>query len=176
MRTATVVVLAFALGAALHAQEAKPAGGKRLEQPAPNRATRAGEPGGTGEQKLAQPELPPPPSGPLPARSTRPRTVVGAGAAPTDGPLKGVRALASQVGEMRLLFPDGERTLRPGDRLGMDVVRTVGDRLLVLDRPEVPSLPGGAATVVVRFDAAGQPRMRVYHVEDPTPVKAPEVR
>ena len=90
-------------------------------------------------------------------------------------PLKGAKALSSTSGEMRLLLADGERTLHPGDRLGTDVVRTVGDGVLVLDRPQVASRPGGSAVVVVRFDAAGEPRMRVYHVEDPTPVTAPEV-
>jgi len=176
MKTATVMVMALGLAGAVFAQDEKPTGGKRLEPPPPVRATRAETTDGAGEQKLAQPEVTPPPSGPLAARSARPHTVPGTGIAPTDGPLKGVRALSSQAGEMRLLFPDGERTLRPGDRLGTDVVRTVGESLLVLDRPSIASLPGGGAMVVVRFDAAGQPRMRVYHVEDPTPVNAPEVR
>jgi hypothetical protein len=176
MRTASVTVLALGLAAAVAAQETKPGGGKKLEPPPPVRATRAETTDGASEQKLARPEAPPPPSGPLAARSAQPRSIPGAGVAPTDGPLKGVRALSSEANEIRLLFADGERTLRPGDRLGTDVVRTVGEGLLILDRPSIASVPGGGAVVVVRFDAAGQPRMRVYHVEDPTPVNAPEVR
>jgi hypothetical protein len=176
MRTLTVMVLALGVGAAAAAQETKPTGGKKLEPPPPVPATRAEGSEETSEQKLAHPEVPPPPSGPLAARSTRRPTTPGVGIAPTDGPLKGVRALSSQAGEMRLLFPDGERTVRPGDRLGTDVVRTIGEGLMVLDRGAIPSVAGGGAVVVVRFDAAGQPRMRVYHVEDPTPVNAPQVR
>lgn len=176
MKTATVALLAIGLGGAVFAQEAKPAGGKRLEAPPPAHATRAEATDGTSEQKLDHPEVPAPPAGPWRVRSTRPRTASGLGAAPAEGPLKGVRALSSQPGEMRLLFADGERTLRRGDRLGTDLVRTAGDGLLVLERPPLPGLPGGAALVVVRFDGQGLPRMRVYQVEDPTPVTAPEVR
>jgi hypothetical protein len=176
MRTLMVMVLAVGVGAAAAAQETKPTGGKKLEPPPPVPATRAGASDERSEEKLAQPEVPPPPSGPLAARSTRPPTTPGIGIAPADGPLKGVRLLSSQAGEMRLLFPDGERTVRPGDRLGMDLVRTVGEGILVLDRAAIPSVAGGGALVVVRFDAAGQPRMRAYHVEDPTPVTAPQVR
>jgi hypothetical protein len=176
MRTATVALVVIGLGGAALAQEAKPAGGKRLEQPPPVKATRTEATAGTSEKKLAQPEGEPPAAGPWLVHAARPQTASGPGAVPLDDPLKGVSALSSQPAEIRLLFPDGERTLRRGDRLGTDLVRAAGDGLLVLERSPMAGLPGGAALVVVRFDAAGQPRMRVYQVEDPTPVNPPEVR
>lgn len=176
MKVAAAVWLTLVMATSVFAQVAKPADGKRLEAAPPSRATRADDQQEAGEQKLAQPEVTPPPQGPLAARSARPPSRPGTGAAPIEGALKGARALPSPPGTLRLLFPDGERTLRPGDRLGSDVVRTAADGLLVLDRPPIASRTGGGATVVVRFDAGGQPRMRVYHVEDPTPVNPPEVR
>jgi hypothetical protein len=90
--------------------------------------------------------------------------------------LAGARLVAMSLGEARVIVAGAEQTLRVGDRLGQDRVRAVGDGVIVLDRPAVPGQPGGEATVVVRFDASGQPRVRVYHSEDPTPVEAPGVQ
>lgn len=79
-----------------------------------------------------------------------------------------LRALSTKEGEAQLQTPEGPRTLHPGDRLGTDVVKAVGEGLLVLFRPATPGQPGSDATVVMRFDAAGQPSVRIYHSEDPT--------
>jgi hypothetical protein len=89
--------------------------------------------------------------------------------------LGGLRLLKMSPGEALLLMAGAEQALRVGDQVGSDVVRAVGDGVIVLERPAVPGQPGGEATVVVRFDASGRPTVRVYHVEDPTPVQAPEV-
>lgn len=87
----------------------------------------------------------------------------------------GLKALATSEGEARLELADGEeRTLRPGDKLGADVVQAVGEGLLVLVRPEQGT--AGASTVVVRFDAQGRASVRVYSSSDPTAVAPPEAK
>ncbi len=181
MKTALVGIAVWGLAAAVCAQEAEGSGkeaegsGKRMESPPPSVGKRAQDPTSPGERKeWRRPEPPRPEAGPFVVTGEGPPALAGGGAPPAAGPLKGARALSTRAGEAVLRFPDGERTLRPGDHLGDDVVRAVDTGLLVLDRPS--SRPGGAATVVVRFDGAGLPRVRVYHVEDPTPVNPPAVR
>jgi len=176
MKIALVGIAVWGLAAAVCAQEAE-GSGKRRESPPPSVGKRAQDPTSPGGRKeWRRPELPRPEAGPFVVTGEGPPALTGGSAPPAAGPLKGARALSTRAGEAVLRFPDGERTLRPGDRLGDDVVRAVDTGLLVLDRAAVPSRPGGAATVVVRFDGAGLPRVRVYHVEDPTPVNPPPVR
>lgn len=128
------------------------------------------------EEKWDRPPIQPPdtsrklvkaPSGPETAAPAAPSAADALGA---------VRLLGMSPGEARLLVSGVEQSARVGERLGTDVVRAVGDGVIVLDRPAVPGQPGGEAIVVMRFDASGQPTVRVYHAEDPTPVNAPEVQ
>ncbi len=87
----------------------------------------------------------------------------------------GLRALATAEGEARLQLADGEqRTLRPGDQLGADVVQAVDEGLLVLFRPQQGGRAGGESTVVIRFDTQGHPSVRVYYTSDPVPAAPPE--
>jgi len=152
--------------------------------------------GGAPQTKWAVPELPPPdqtealvgmPRAASPAKAA-PKGAAAASstskaAAPTASPadvaprtlLASMRAVSLAEGEARVALAEGERVLRPGDRLGADTVRTVSDGVIVLDRPAVTGKPGGAATVVVRFDAHGQARVRVLYEQDPTPLQAPRV-
>lgn len=141
----------------------------------------AGPPGAVPEagieKKVDRPPVQPPDaSRKLVKGSARREPVEPSTAAATSGSLGAVRLVAMSPGEARLLVAGGEQTLRPGDPFGSDRVRAVGGGVVVLDRPAVPGQPGGEATVVLRFDASGRPRVRVYHVEDPTPVTAPGVR
>jgi hypothetical protein len=87
-----------------------------------------------------------------------------------------VRLLRMSPGEALVVVGGAEQSLRVGERLGSDVVRAVGDGVIVLDRPAVPGQAGGEAIVVMRFDASGRASLRVYHAENPTPVLAPEVQ
>ncbi len=174
MKIALVGIAVWGLAAAVCGQEAE-GSGKRWESPPPSVGKRAQDSTAPQERKeWRRPEAPRPEAGPFVVTGEGPPALGGGGDPPAAGPLKGARALSTRAGQALLRFPDGERTLRPGDHLGDDVVRAVDTGLLVLDRPS--SRPGGAAKVVVRFDAAGLPRVRVYHVQDPTPVRAPEVR
>jgi len=93
-----------------------------------------------------------------------------------SGPYLTLRALSTKEGEAHLQTAEGPRALRPGDHLGTDVVKAVGEGLLVLFRPATPGRPGSDATVVIRFDAAGQPSVRTYHTEDPTRPQQPEAQ
>ena len=156
----------------------------------------AAEPGNGPEVKWALPDLPPPDEREIlvgmPARTAPPASAQ-AGAAPkAGGPaasaanspataaprplLASMRAVKVAEGEARVTVAEAERVLRPGDLLGGDTVRTVSDGVIVLDRPAVPGRPGGAATVVVRFDAGGEARVRVLYEQDPTPLVAPRVQ
>jgi len=87
--------------------------------------------------------------------------------------LKGVQALAVTAGQARLRLAAGERTVRPGDLIGTDVLRRIEPGRLVLARAQKD---GGEATVVVTFDDAGRGRVRVYYGSDPTASPAPVVR
>ena len=157
------------------------------------------EPGaGASETKWALPEVPPPDhteafvgmpgAASSPPKGTQKAAVAPSSASKAPAPaaatanvaprtlLASMRAVSLAEGEARVNVAEGERVLRPGDRLGADTVRTVSDGVIVLDRPAPPGKPGGAATVVVRFDAKGQARVRVLYEHDPTPLQAPRVR
>jgi hypothetical protein len=133
--------------------------------------------GGEGaEEKWDRPEVQPPDtSRKLVKAPSRPETAAPTAASAAGAP-GGVRLVRMSPGEALVVVGGAEQSLREGDRLGSDVVRAVGDGVIVLDRPAVPGQPGGEAIVVMRFDASGQPTVRVYHAEDPTPVNAPEVQ
>ncbi len=130
-------------------------------------------PGSGSETRWVRPEPVPPPSGTRLAKA--PPVIPPANRGPAS-PYLGLRALSAKEGEMSLQTAEGRRTLRPGDRLGEDVVKAVDEGLLVLQRPAAPGRPGGEATVVVRFDAKGQPTVRVYHTEDKSAVEPWRVR
>lgn len=135
------------------------------QEPSPSPSGVPQDVGDGTQTRWAQPEFIPPtaPTGPVKARLVPPPTP-----RTQTSPYLGMRALSTKEGEARLQTGDGPRTLRPGDRLGADVVKAVDEGLLVLFRPAAPGRPGGDATVVMRFDAAGQPSVRIYHTEDPT--------
>jgi hypothetical protein len=77
------------------------------------------------------------------------------------GVLKDVRLLSFADGQARIREASGvERTLRPGDAIGGDVVKAIGDGRIVLVRPQ------SDAMVVVSFDASGRPRVRVIWKAD----------
>jgi hypothetical protein len=94
--------------------------------------------------------------GPVPDRN-RPSADAGA--------LKGVRALWVRDGEARLVVGGVERTLRPGDAIGADVVTGVAPERITLVRGASAGAPSGEATVVVSFDAQGRGRVRVYSLK-----------
>ncbi len=102
------------------------------------------------------------------------------GAAPGEGGsrtlLASMKAITLVEGEARVTVAAGERVLRPGDLLGADTVRSVAEGVIVFDRPAVAGQAGGPATVVVRFEANGQTRVRVVYEQDPTPVQAPRMK
>jgi hypothetical protein len=106
-------------------------------------------------------------AGPAPSR---------AGDSPDAGALRGVQALSLKQGEARLRLADGERTLRPGDAIGADVVKSIEPGQMVLVRAGATPAAEATATVVVKFDELGRGRVRVYHLKDPSPVVAPEVK
>jgi hypothetical protein len=85
-----------------------------------------------------------------------------------------LRAVSLREGEGRLLVGKSEQTVRPGDRLGKDVVKAVAPGRLVLDRPATAGLP--PALVVVDFDEAGRSRTRVYYGPEAAPTPPPDVR
>lgn len=87
--------------------------------------------------------------------------------------LRGVQAREVKSGQARLVLATGLRTIRPGDVIGSDVVRSIepGRILLARTGPD-----GKEATVVVSFDEAGRGRVRVYFGSDPTAVAPPAVR
>jgi len=86
------------------------------------------------------------------------------------------KALKTADGEARLLVDGTEQTVRPGSRLGGDLVKSVSPGRLVLERGAGPDDPRGQALVIVTFDAAGQARTRVLWTRDPTAHRSPEVR
>jgi hypothetical protein len=78
--------------------------------------------------------------------------------------LKGIQAIETRPGQARLRLSVGERTVRPGDRIGADVVRRIEPGRILLTRAQKD---GGEATVVVTFDEGGRGRIRVYYGSDP---------
>jgi hypothetical protein len=92
------------------------------------------------------------------------------------GALEGVRALSVRDGEARLVIGGVERTIRPGDAIGADVVTGVAPERITLVRGASPSAPSGEATVVVAFDAQGRGRVRVYSLKHPSRPATPSFK
>jgi hypothetical protein len=165
MRTTLAILLVLASAAWGGAQETTPSA---PETP----------PTAEGATKNAVPEVPPPSAERILVRTAAPvrPVAVAADRAPAAGPWQGAVAVRSELDEAVVRFADGERTLRPGDRLGDAVVREVDEGLVVLHREARDDRPGGAATIVVRFDPSGVPLVRTIHEKDPTRVEPPAVR
>lgn len=118
--------------------------------------------------------LPSTPPDRTPRKAAAPAPEPASGAVVRDV-LAGVRALSMKEGEARLRLASGERTVRPGDAIGSDVVRSVDPGQIVLERG-AKRADAGAATVVLKFDEQGRGQVRVYFLKDPQPAVAPEVR
>jgi len=164
LRPVLVAILAVTLPPHVLGQEADPRKAGVVTRP-------GGTPSGAGTT-IAVPSPPPIDNAP------RAATVAGAGA-PRDrdsagtSALKGVQAREVKAGRARLLLASGLRTVRPGDLIGSDVIRSIEPGRILLARrgPD-----GNEATVVVSFDAAGRGRVRVYFGADPSAVAPPAVR
>lgn len=90
-------------------------------------------------------------------------TVPASRAAGSDAePLAGATLLVLEPQAARIRLADGEHLLRPGASVGGDTVQSVAGRQIVLRRPAAPGDPRGEGLVVVRFDAAGRARVRVF--------------
>jgi hypothetical protein len=164
--------LAVALETPARGAEDEASAAKRpAEGPATVSAT---APAGAPQVQWAAPEVAPADRTPRPGASRTAKPSARTKALPE--PLASMQAVSVKDGVARVRMPEGERTLRPGDPVGADRVRAVSDGVMVLDRPAVPGTPGGSATVIVRFDAAGQARVRVLYESDPTPLRVPEAR
>lgn len=83
-------------------------------------------------------------------------------AASSAEPFAGATLLALEPLAARVRLADGEHLLRPGSSVGGDTVRSIAGRQIVLRRPGAPGDPRGEGLVVVRFDAAGRARVRVF--------------
>lgn len=110
---------------------------------------------------------------PKPARGaidppTRPRRRQGSRTTP-------VRALAFAEDEVTVDVGGRTEVLRPGSRLGGDVVKSVSPGRLVLLRPEEVDGDRREAIVLVTFDAAGEAKTQVFWTHDPSLPAAPEV-
>jgi hypothetical protein len=171
MRRVTAIVLAVGLsgGAPLgFAQEATPTA---YPQRAPEEKAAqppADHPAASGGGAVAT--LPPPRTGPR--SPSLPETVDAKGSAELASPsqssvgagvLKDLRALRLKEGEAQVRIGTQVRTLRPGDRIGTDVVRRIEDTQIVLSRPEGN---GAESRVVIDFDGAGVARVRIFMTQD----------
>jgi hypothetical protein len=131
---------------------------------------------GAGEpQKREDPvaiEAPPTPvdGTPRTLRLGRPRGA--SGVKRRDPKLGGVRAVEMRDGEAVLALPDGTRTVRPGDVISGDIVKSVEPGRVVFSRPDPGS--SSSAIVIVRFDAEGRGRVRVYSARDSSPAAPPK--
>jgi hypothetical protein len=65
------------------------------------------------------------------------------------GSLKGIRLVSASEDEALVVLNGGTLTLRPGDAIGADVVRSIAPDRLVLFRPAAAGGAGGEATVVI---------------------------
>jgi hypothetical protein len=78
--------------------------------------------------------------------------------------LNGMRAISITNTEARITSAEGiPRTLRPGDSIEGDTVREIGDRRIILRRPDPK---GGESTVIVTFDGQGRAVVRVISLHD----------
>jgi hypothetical protein len=84
--------------------------------------------------------------------------------------LAGVRALALAEGEARLVVNGVERTVREGDVLRGDLVKSVAPGRMVLLR----AAGDEERLVIVTFDARGEGRERAILARDPSAAEPPE--
>jgi hypothetical protein len=89
------------------------------------------------------------------------------------GRLKDLRMLGFSGGVAELSLDGAPLTLRVGDTILGDRVRSLEPGRIVLARPEAG---GGEGLVLVTFDAQGRARVRIVMTEDPDPRKAPSIR
>jgi len=134
--------------------------------------TRPGETSNGAGVVMAVPSPPPLDNAPRQATAPGRGPSRGRDSAQTSA-LKGVQAREIKSGQARLVLASGLRTVRPGDLIGTDVVRSIEPGRILLART---SPDGQEATVVVSFDDAGRGRVRVLFGSDPTAVTAPPVR
>jgi len=93
------------------------------------------------------------------------------------GALRGLRVLGVQDGAARVALANGtERTLRAGDVIAGDVVRSVSGHRILLERQAGEDEPGVSASVIVKIGAGGATRVYVLWRGDPRPAMVPEVR
>ena len=122
---------------------------------------------GQPEDWTFKPYTPPAPAPDLTPKAAAVPRVASSGRDSGDASgLKGVQAVSIKEGEARLRLAAGERTVRPGDTIGPDLVKTVTPGQIVLLRTASAENREGTGTVVVRFDAAGHGRVRVYYEKD----------
>jgi hypothetical protein len=89
--------------------------------------------------------------------------------------LKDARMLRLRKGEALARIDGRERLLRPGDVVGTDVVKEVGEDAIIFVRPETSGDPRGSALIVWRQGSDGRGRVRVFwsknHLSAPPEVK-----
>lgn len=165
-RIVALMFLAIAMAPAprVDAQESDPRKAGVVTRP-------GGSPGGAGVI-MAVPSPPPVANAPGPITAARTSPARDRDSAGTSA-LKGVQAREIKSGQARLVLASGMRTVRPGDVIGTDVVRSIEPGRILLART---AADGQDATVVVSFDDAGRGRVRVLFANDPTAVAAPPVR
>lgn len=137
-------------------------------------STPSPSPNGVSWERASAPTI----SSPRPARPiTAPvARASGARSGIEAGVWPGAKPVALKEGEATLLIGGSALTLRPGSLVGSDAVKSIGSDRIVLVRGATTANPGGAATVVVSFDATGQSRVRVYWLSDPAATVPREVR
>ncbi|MGD8895883.1 MAG: hypothetical protein PVJ73_07600 [Acidobacteriota bacterium] len=86
-----------------------------------------------------------------------------------------LRALSFAEDEATVDTGRGTRVLRPGSRMGEDVVTSISPGRLVLLRPEVVNGERREGIVIVTFDTHGEAKTRVFWVHDPSAPSSPEV-
>jgi hypothetical protein len=107
-------------------------------------------------------------SGPKTVGSTEP--IGGSGTSANAGALRNLQAIDLHDGVAHVRLDGVDQTVRAGDVLGGDVVRSIEPNRIVLARSEGP---GRTATVIVTFDAQGKARARVFTTQDTKPLDAP---
>lgn len=85
------------------------------------------------------------------------------------------RVLALREGEGSLEIDGAARTVKAGERLGRDTVRSIAPGRLVLERATSSTDPA-PVLVIVTLDENGRAHTRTFHVRDRTAPEAPEVK
>jgi hypothetical protein len=125
--------------------------------------------------------LAPEPGAPPPLEvSLEPKTALGSVDRPTTPRRRSdtkpaLRAISFGEGEATVDVGGRTEVLRPGSRLGADVVKSVSPGRLVLLRPEEVDGERHEALVLVTFDATGTAKTQVFWTHDHSAPQAPEV-